>query len=227
VVFIAMVLVLLAPLPALADDSVGALRLGAGTNLLGWQSRDGRLPTGGDTHSEDFDVGILSPSLTLDVGVLVHEWFAVGVLGGVRYSDHTQPIASASGTVETTSTEYGVLGYVESSFRVDVARPFLRLGGGVRGTSLPSASSPAGSGVITVVGESSVEGVFSAMLGAHLFVVDDFSISPFVSFTYDAGSATSAASMTSTSVQDVTMQLGVELLGWIATAPAYGATTAP
>lgn len=202
----------LAPSAARADDTAPALRLGAGTNLFTWTGTTTDL---GGMHQENdgYAIGILSPSLSLDVGALVTPWLAFGVVGQGAYTSH----ATSGGNAE--SFTYQALAYVEASYRVDVARPFARLYGGVSGsetqTTISSVFSP-GPSTPATTGSSVVEGAVGGAIGVHCLVTPDFSISPYVAALYLAGSGQTAGSPSmSYSIETISLQVGVTFLGWI------------
>ncbi len=209
--WLALFVLAFAPSAAHADDTDPALRLGAGTNLFAWTGTTSDL--GGTSQENDgYSIGIISPSLSLDVGTLVTPWLALGVVGQGAYTSR----GTGGGTAE--SFTYLALAYVEASYRVDVARPFARLYGGVSGSEAQTTISSVPSGPSTPATTSSnvVEGAFGGSIGVHCFVTPDFSISPYFAALYLAGSGQTGGSPSmSYSIETISLQVGVTFFGWV------------
>jgi hypothetical protein len=204
----------LAPNAARADDTDPAFRIGGGIGLFAWSDVTFDAVSL-HQHSDEYAIGILSPSLSLDVGALVLPWLAFGVVGQASYTSRL-PVGSASSTASEVFA-YQILAYAEGSFRLDIVRPFFRVYGGVAGSDTHPAFTSAPAGTLPALsGSTVVQGAVGGALGVHCFVTPSFSISPYVAALYMAGNGQAGTpSGLSYSLETISLQIGATFFGWI------------
>lgn len=201
-----------------AGDGAGAFRLALSADVFGWEgSSFGEVLTDRGAvlvpavSSERLRIGLLDPRLGIQLGGAIIPELLIGVTGAVARTE------DSAGTRENEAIDWLVLAWIEGAFLPDGSiRPFVRgsIGGGGAAESVRDG--------MTTTSATQVLFAVSLTAGAHFFVSDDVSISPWLQLGYRAGGASvGAGSVTlSRSLEIASVALGVTLSGWIGGAPA-------